>query len=200
MLFVAQINFAELPKCSLNKAEVGLFMLFWNALRDFSTPKDKRAFSCVWIPQPETKTFCPSDIEGTTVCPPLALKFSTGWSLPEHEAAWNDSGLEEKVWSKVAEGLRGERSLQIFGQAGKRFDSLQEIAAFAGNGITWNEARRSDPCFSHLVSVAPEWELLMQMTFPPEANPGSGARSMHLLIRREDLAQYDYARAWLLIA
>jgi uncharacterized protein YwqG len=200
MLFIAQINFAELPEGSFDKAERGVFMLFWNSDRDHSNTKDRRAFSCIWIPQPETKTFRPSEFTASAICAAANLKFSTGWSLPEHASAWQESGLKPDLCRRVAQKLRQGRRLQLFGQAGKQFDALQEIAAFAGNGITWNLSRRCDPCFHHLMAGAADWKLFLQITSIPEAGLNMGAQSMYLLIRQGDLAQQNYSKSWLLLA
>jgi uncharacterized protein YwqG len=200
MPFVAQINFAELPQAGFDRADRGLFMLFCNPEKAHANPKDRHAFQCIWLPDPQLQTFRQSDFTDGAICPHRSLRFSTGWSLPEYASAWQDSSLEPAVCEKVAEKLAAGRQMQLFGQAGKQFDLLQEKAAFAGNGITWNTNRRQDSCFSHLMAAAADWRLFMQIKAAPELGFHWQNCSLYLLIKKEDLAGHNYARSWLLLA
>ena len=200
MLFIAQINFAELASFDFQLAERGLLMLFWNAARRYDNAKDRHAFSCIWIPEPQSLTFVQSGFVESALGPAVKLKFSPGWSLPEHESAWQDSGLEAHIASQVAWRLNQDRHMQLLGQAGKKFDSLQEVAAFAGNGVTWSPTRRSDPCFNHLINNACDWKLFMQIASIPEAGLDLSGLSIYLLITKENLAKHNYGSSWLLLA
>jgi hypothetical protein len=200
MLLIAQINFAELPAGDFANANRGLFMLFWNAARDHSNQKDRHAFRCIWVPQPESTSFVPSMFsDQAEIGPAAGLSFNTTWSLPENESAWT-ADFDPDIRTLVLERARQDRKIQIFGRAGVHFDSLQEIAAFAGNGVTWSPARRSDSCFSHLLENAPEWKMFMQISSLPEYGLDLGFFAMNLMLRQEDHAESKYDKAWLLLA
>lgn len=199
MHLLAQINFAELPNCGTDYPREGLFMLFWNAAHDRSNPKDRHAFRCIWLPQIVGSEFFPSDHSDCTIGQSRSISFSQNWSLPENEASWPE--IDPAIRDKIVSYLKPDESkVQIFGQSGRNFDQLQEIAAFAGNGVSWSQARRNDSCYSHLVENASEWTLLLRITSIPELNHDLGRLGLFLLIRKEDLLQNQYDKSWLLFA
>jgi|688.fasta_scaffold578266_2 uncharacterized protein YwqG len=195
MSLVAQINFSELPAAEFDYAKQGLLILFCNAARDFSNPKDRNAFRCVWIANPVENNYVDSAFPDATVSSAKALNFSLSLSLPEDLAAGNDE--QAQMAKQISNALEKDRQIQLFGKGGKDFDVLQEIAAFAGNGISWSEARRTDSCFSHLVESAAEWKLLLKMNSTDYFDLAD--RSLYLLIRDEDLKQQSYGKSWLVV-
>ncbi len=178
MLFIAQINFAELPDCDISRAREGLFMLFWNKARDYSNPKDRKAFRCVWLPNPSAQKLDKSIAPDTSIGGGAQIEFSLAQSNNQPAPS---------------------TQMQLFGQASKDFQKLQEICAFAGNGVSWSKQRREDSCYSHLVDSAKDWQLFWQLNSMPDLGLDLHGKSMNLLIRTEDFEQQNYEKAWLLV-
>ena len=195
MSLVAQINFSELPATETDHAKHGLLILFCNAARDFSNPKDRNAFRCVWIANPDQDNYLDSAFPDATVACARALNFSLSLSLPEDLAAGNDE--QAQMVKQISNALEKDRQVQLFGKGGRDFDVLQEIAAFAGNGVSWSDARRTDSCFSHLVKSAAEWKLLLKLQSTDYFD--LAGQSLYLLIRDEDLKQQNYGKSWLVV-
>lgn len=197
LLFLALLNFAELPDSELSIQRKGLLFVFWNQSRDFSNPKDRSAFRILW--SNDNVALMESPYPAATIGPAVYLQYRCEQSLPECESAWTDEVVKEAA-IELAGKIQKHRKLQILGQAGTEFDRLQEIAAFAGNGVSWSPARSLDSCYSHLVESARSWRLFLKMDSLPEAGLDLGARSMYLLIREDDLAKQQYDKSWLLVS
>lgn len=198
MLFVAQINFSELHSPELDCAKSGLLILFCNAALNFSNPKDRNAFRSIWIPNPDEVSWVDSAFPESTIGPARQLKFVPSWSLPEDELYHGENTAQKNIIQQISNVLQNDRQIQLFGKAGREFDVLQEIAAFAGNGISWSSARRTDSCFSHLTESAKDWRLLLRMSSAPSIGLNIQESALYLLIRDEDLQDKNYGKAWLI--
>ena len=177
LVLVAQVNFSDLQESDLSRPAKGLFLLFWNSAQDSSNPKDRHAFRCVWIANPDESELTESNFPHASInAAGIGLSFQAGLSLPQCTS-----------------------DLQLFGLAGENLDQLQEMAAFAGNGVSWSPARRVDSCFSHLVDASRDWRLFARIRSNPSAGLDSGARCLYLLIRDEDLKSQNYDKCWLLV-
>lgn len=177
LMLVAQVNFAELPASEIDRASKGLLMIFWNSARDHSNPKDRHAFRCIWIADPIESEFVESGWQETINAIGDSLTFQT---------------------SQQSSGMPPD-SVQVFGVGSENFTQLQEIAAFAGNGVHWSPARSVDSCFSHLKEVAAQWKLLCRISSNQAAGLDLASRSLYLLLREEDMQSKNYEKAWLLI-
>ncbi len=205
LLFLGQINFAELPASDFARADKGMLLFFANSSLDNSNPKDRKAFSCIWLKNAEDLSESNVTAEAGLKKEGLALKFSAEFSLPETLACWQAEASEAELVAELISAYQNTTfkktcRLQLFGKSGVEFDKLQEIAAFASNGISWSEARRIDSHFSHLVDAARKWHLLLKLDFPPHGGLKSGSRSIYLLIYDEFMDEFEYGRSWLLIS
>ena len=199
MMLIALLNFAQLPPCSLNLAKQGILLLFWNAARDSSNPKDRNAFKCIWLPDlPKELVAAPDD--AAQICAPCTVSFAASYSVPASDSFWNEHASERDLRELLDNRRSDESAVQLFGVAGDQFELLQEIAAFSGNGISWSQARRKDSCFSHLVDNAREWRLFLRIKSSPECGLDLGIKSMNLMIRQEDLDAFRYDKVWLVVA
>lgn len=200
MLFIAQLNFAELPNCSVDKATSGILMLFWNSARDYSNPKDRNAFRCIWIAEPEQENCSISNRSEASIGPARKLKFAVEQSMTEDPNEWAEFSDDTELMHELSTKVNGDRKIQILGRAGRNFKQMQEIAAFAGNGIGWSPARTKDEHFSHLLESAKEWQLLAKIDSMPQFGLDLQSKSMFLLIRRDDFDQQNYDKSWLLLS
>jgi uncharacterized protein YwqG len=198
MMLVALINFAQLPPCNLRIAPAGIFMLFWNAARDSSNPKDRHAFKCIWLPD-SLDGLLPPPQNAPLICDPLAINFSASYSVPSNDSFWTENASAHDLRELLVQD-RNDSILQLFGTPGDQFEILQEIAAFSGNGVSWSQARSKDSCFSHLVDNAREWRLFIRIKSSPELGLDLNGKSINLLIRQEDLDAFRYDKSWLVVA
>lgn len=77
----------------------------------------------------------------------------------------------------------------LLGDEHPRLNEAKGICAFSANGITYNEARSRDDCYSHLISDSANWRLLLSLRM--------NATDYLLLIRQEDFTERRLERAWL---
>lgn len=197
MLLLAMINFSELPDCGLNLADTGLFFVFLNSAMDYSNPKDRHAFRILFFEDGMALT--PSPHKDASIGPAAYLEFQCDNSLPELESNSSES-KNEKSAASPAQAIPKSRQLQILGDAGRNFRVLQEIAAFAGNGVSWSPARSQDSCYSHLLDAAPQWRLLLKINSIPDHGLDLAESSIYVLIRDEDLSAHRYDKSWLLLS
>ncbi|CAM6002436.1 unnamed protein product [Sphagnum balticum] len=200
MVLVALVNFADLPPCNLSLPTKGVFMLFCNAALDFSNPKDRHAFNCVWLPEPLDLDIAEHSNEVPELGPPHVLSFEASYSVPLNMMPFGTelNGDMSELLKRYL--IKDQNKIQILGSVAEHFDILQEIAAFSGNGVSWSPARRKDSCFSHLVDNAREWRLFLQLRGLPEYGLDLGNKSMNLMIRQEDLEAFRFEKAWLVVA
>lgn len=70
-----------------------------------------------------------------------------------------------------------------------KLNEAKAICAFSANGITYNEARARDDCYSHLIAQVPSWRLLLSLQ--------RNSTDYLLLIHQDDFAQRRLEKAWL---
>lgn len=87
--------------------------------------------------------------------------------------------------------MTGVSNLSIATDTHPRVEEAKAICAFSSNGITYNEARAKDDCYSHLVAQVPRWRLLLRIS--------DGQNDYLLLIHENDLAQEQLEKAWLVL-
>ncbi|MBX9690463.1 MAG: DUF1963 domain-containing protein [Candidatus Obscuribacterales bacterium] len=191
MLFLAQVNFSELAAVQDAKQIQGLLLLFWNAARDHSNPKDRNAFRCIYLKEPRELSAEQADLHAPQLSTQFRLEFSPGYSI--------DKGGEIPLRNQIGTLLQADACSQILGEPSSDIQRLREIAAFAANGVSWSLARREDSCFSHLLDAAENWQFLWRIDSVPEIGLDLDDRSLYLLIKREDLEAGLLDRAWLLL-
>lgn len=206
MILVAQFNFAELEEFTQPETpKRGLFLLFWNAARDSSNPKDRHAFRCIWIPDPNFANFV-STLDSSICTTSSGITFNPNWSVPQNPRTWqrkNNTDVDSELDSdlllirKILD-TSNPFDVQLFGHAGLNFDILQETAAFSGNGISWSPTRRTDSCFSHLIEAAGSWQLFAKISSLPGCGLDLGKRALYLLIHADDLEKHNFDKCWLL--
>ncbi|MBX9723297.1 MAG: hypothetical protein K2X81_17975, partial [Candidatus Obscuribacterales bacterium] len=133
----------------------------------------------------------------TTIGTASQLEFSIASSIPEFQI--EPDTVDKNIRKEISALLKGDRKMQLFGHACDHFQKLQEISAFASNGISWSPQRREDSCYSHLVDASKDWQLLWKIDSLPELGLDLNDKSLFLLIRSEDLERQNYDKAFLLI-
>lgn len=100
------------------------------------------------------------------------------------------------VTTTSANKLSSERSIEtgvegcfLLGHEHPKLNEAKAICAFSANGITYNEARAQDDCYSHLVAQVPSWRLLLSLQ--------KDSTDYLLLIHQDDFAQRRLEKAWL---
>ena len=91
---------------------------------------------------------------------------------------------------------------RLFGADLPGLAQQKEICAFAASGISHSSARAKDSHYSHLIDEVPYWILLGSFDeaglFGTAADSARRVANTRLLIRRDDLAQGLFERAWMI--
>lgn len=144
----------------------GLMGLFLNRDLDFSNPKDRFSFAITWTVRQQVELSCDSLVEQPAG---IALQTSDGTAGAEAMTAcpphYLFGGYTEPDWQRA-----------------------REIASFSANGISWDERRRADSCYSHLVSAASQWVLLWKVGDDPLIGHALKGRDLLIVIASPDLA------------
>lgn len=182
MLFLAQINFADFSGIyfEMKIPQSGILSLFINEKCDLSNPKDRHAFSFMWNAAGASSDKMDSDTE--------SQKRSSAQPLCEPDLP------------TVNQLLPTPHFLDFSVNPADNSEELRQIAAFAGNGVSWSKARSTDSCFSHLVDASKDWILLLRIASLKECGLSISADTLNILIRREDLTNGNLEKAWLLPA
>lgn len=85
--------------------------------------------------------------------------------------------------------MTGISNLSITTDTHPRIEEAKAICAFSSNGITYNEARAKDDCYSHLIAQAHKWRLLLRIS--------DEQTDYLILIHEDDPAQQQLEKAWL---
>lgn len=175
MLFLGQINFAELPRCGSMQEWPSDGVLFWFLNRDlsFANPKDRHAFRILWS---------------------KASKRSAASENVESVPLQNSGILVGEVVSRDAENDSVANSHRLFGELPHFIDEAKQIAAFAANGVSWSAVRAKDSCYEHLVAAAQQWQLLW---FLPTALSSKQVPDLALMINQADLKDGALNKAWM---
>ncbi|MBY0550435.1 MAG: DUF1963 domain-containing protein [Candidatus Obscuribacterales bacterium] len=175
MLFVGQINFAEVPSCDSaeNAPRVGVLYWFLNRDLSFSNPKDRHSFRVLWCADAERHK-----------------------SVRMEVAPFESTGVLSSQSMSATEGVDSQSSMghRLFGELHRFSAEASEIAAFASNGISWSAARRRDSCYEHLVAAAQQWRLLW---FLPTELSDHRLPDLALMINHSDLSNGALSKAWM---
>lgn len=159
MQLLVEIDFEEIAAPGSSLPKRGLLAVFASQDIDKCQAKDKHCFKIVW--QADSLT------------------------TPDMVA---DAGPSNK--------MRADGSIEtcvegcfLLGDDHPRLTEAKSICAFSANGITYNEARAHDDCYSHLVAQAPNWRLLLRLN--------KNSTDYLLLIHQDDFAETRFDRAWL---
>lgn len=195
MQFWAQINFQELPAAE-NCPRTGVLMLFISADYQLFRPKDQTWYRLIY-------------------CHDVASAHPVGQNFPQfglvaerHEYTDCHGVLKRLVqlrseerasvesWLKV-DGRRSKEELadkhQITGIRSQSAEEAEMMAAFHANGITFDQTRRTDPHYSHLLEAACQWVIFWRLSgiakvFPQER------RELFIALRLADLIKSDFSK------
>jgi uncharacterized protein YwqG len=195
MQFLAQLNFGEFGGVE-NCPAGGILMLFIS--RDYQSfrPKDQSWYRLMFKNESaETAAVSREDNQ-------YSLSAKRVEYLPE-ECMRNvvlavRTGEQDYVeaWLKALQkDFEAEMAdcQQVLGIASKKASEAAIMAAFHTNGITFDQTRKADPSYSHLVDYAKELVVLwrlggMHRFFPAEK------RDLFICINREDLIKNDFVK------
>ncbi len=156
---LVEIDFEEVSAPGSGLPEHGVLAVFVSEDIDKCQAKDKNCFKVVWQ-------------INSTQTPDMVAKTNLA----------NKASVDGSFETCVEDCL-------LLGSEHTKLNEAQEICAFSANGITYNEARARDDCYSHLVSQAPNWRLLLRLH--------RSSTDYLLLIHQDDFAETRLERAWL---
>lgn len=182
LLFVAQINFADLSSIqfsesdkslpaaeknqevrsddslscqSSNTPRSGLLSIFWNERKDASNPKDRHSFRIIWS---ELSPASPRNTdEAITICDPIPLAFTNHWSVPANICKWknqNGSAAIQPASNDLSGYIDPAQIQQIIDQNTSSFSKA--ICVLCGHGDSEINRKREIAAFaSNGVSWSP---------------------------------------------
>ncbi len=166
MRLLVEIDLALVSVPDSGLPERGILAVFVSEDIETCQAKDKNCFKIVWqtnSPAPLNMVPETNELERTGAS---ALRLNISESL-----------------KTIVEGCL------LLGDRHPKLDEAKAICAFSANGITYNEARARDQCYSHLVEQAPNWRLLLHLH--------KDSTDYMLLIHQDDFAEARLERAWL---
>jgi hypothetical protein len=218
MVFIGQFDLGRLPTTDVNYPQKGLLSIFRSPQILTMPAKDRRAFHILYIPdfaptqliasQPASLASQPSTIQ-IEALPEWSVLAAPAWSVSEELDDLKTSiGLTETTigqlrhWAKEF-NLVSCGTNRIFGSDLDGLCQQKEICAFAASGISHSAARAKDSHYSHLMDEVPHWMLLAKFDeaelFGNEiAGASQVVAETRILIRREDLTQGLFERAWMI--
>lgn len=203
MEFVGQINFAHMPAAIHSVIERGLMLVF--RCIDHYPAKDKAGFRVVWIDCPEEK----SGSYRTAPVPTLINKekLLSGNVVPVYKKQLlikelSDLNLSASDILNIEDYIlqfndSRRYAHQLLGPEDMRSAEAKLVCAFAANGITFDQQRKVDPMFEHLVKAADQWQLLWRIG-EDWSNYRSRAGELLVMIHSEDLKSGNLGKSWLL--
>jgi hypothetical protein len=214
--FIAQINLLELPEFSERDLlpRSGMLFFFYDAAQSTtgSNLAERGSFAVIYRPQPETASRPgPAGLRQAGIFKPALLSFSVVNSHPgfEHPAlARLGLSFEQCLYDysdvirRAEEGLPAHRGPyhQILGHPGA-FQTPVGLDCERAQRNYWELDRSQQAELKPLICEhAEEWELLLQVDCDFHAGidwPLTGCA--YYMIRRQDLAQAQFDRAWLVI-
>ena len=159
MRLLVQIDFEQLATQGSGLPELGILALFVSEDIDRCPPKDKNCFKII------CQTATPS---APNMIPLPALK--------------KDENADGSIGTSIA-------TCFLLGNEHPRLAEAQAICAFSANGITYNQARATDDCYSHLVAQNSNWRLLLRLH--------EKATDYLLMINKDDFVESRFDKAWL---
>ncbi|MBS1956122.1 MAG: DUF1963 domain-containing protein [Cyanobacteria bacterium SZAS-4] len=156
---LVEIDFHEVWAPNSQLPERGVLAVFVSQDIDKCQAKDKNCFQVVWLVD-------------SSQTPNVVTNATT------QNKVHADGSIET-----------GVEGCSLLGNEHPKLNEAKAVCAFSANGITYNEARARDDCYSHLVSQAPNWRLLLRLL--------KNSTDYLLLIHEDDFAETRLERAWL---
>ncbi len=186
MKLLAQLNFEQFTSPGSWLPEQGLLAVFVSEEMRTCLHKDRNCFKVIWQPDLITS---PDLVLSKEIA--IALEQDAQSPLisePQIDAAAeaNATTLEaEQPSDKLLSGS------YLLGDHHPRLEEAKAISAFSCNGITYNEARAKDDCYSHLIVEANKWHLLLRLLV-------EDGTDFLLMIHQDDLVNERLDKSWLI--
>ncbi len=190
MKLLVQLNFQQFTLPGSWLPEQGLLAVFVSEDMQTCLDKDRNCFKVIWQP----------NLIGT---PNMVPSEEVAIAL-EHDAHWEaQSTLISEAQSDATEGATatsleekfvGDKLLHgsyLLGEHHARLEEAKQISAFSCNGITYNETRAKDDCYSHLVLEAEKWHLLLRLLL-------EDGTDFLLMIHQDNLVNERFDKSWLI--
>ncbi len=209
MVFWAQVNFENLKLTSPPLPNRGMLLLFLSEDYTSFRPKDQSWYRVVYLPNPETMAvnaeashdshwsvpitplvfeqfeyFLPSDVEQLVTKVPL---FNT---LSSEERVLVLNWFSETL-KRSAEKIN--QSHQFCCTFAEQSHEACIIASFHANGITFDQLRRADGHYKHLVDRAAEWVVLWKLGGLEHLMPRE-KRQLFICIHQKNLEEFDFSK------
>ncbi|CAN5122254.1 hypothetical protein BH10CYA1_BH10CYA1_35290 [soil metagenome] len=166
MRSLVEIDLERISSPGSGLPERGILTVFVSEDIDKCQAKDKHCFKIVW--------------QANSPAPPNMVLETKGVE-----------GLGERVCHLELDGSveTPVEGCFLLGNEHPKLNEAKAICAFSANGITYNQARARDRCYSHLVAQSPNWRLLLRLH--------KDSTDYLLLIVEDDFVEEHFERAWL---
>lgn len=210
MVFMAQINFENSNSGNQSLSpKTGILMLFVSVDYSNFRAKDQSWFKVVYEANPESGASRDERPQVDKDFLPVARLVP---EVIEH-LRWDGADLLMEKFPLLNSLSAGERDkiLTWWQKASKRsearFDDVHQIccsddeqareacvrATFYANGISFDQARKVDGHYKHLVDYAAEWEVLWKLAGLNRFLPNE-KRQLYICIHRRNLAEFDFSK------
>jgi uncharacterized protein YwqG len=203
MKFVGEVDFARLPPLNESAPKEGVLMLFLSP-----TYRGFRAKEAGWFKVLFGKNNGQADYHAQLNTEPLLVfKPRATFYLPLTAAkaiasacSQGDHNLsgQEPDWATINSFIctfneHFVGSHYILGEPGVAAKQSLIVAAFHANGISYDDKRRNDPHYAHLIEDAASWTVLWKIGELASVFPGEN-RELYICIRKDDLQEGDISK------
>jgi uncharacterized protein YwqG len=209
MVFWAQVNLENLKFTSPQLPNHGMLLLFLSEDYTSFRPKDQSWYRVVYLPNPETMAInAEASHDSNWSAPTMPLFFEQveyllpcdAEQLATKAPLFNTLSSEERagVLNWFSETLK--RSAETINQSHQFCCTYSEpsheaciIASFHANGITFDQLRKADGHYKHLVDAATEWVVFwklggLECLLPREK------RQLFICIHQKNLEEFDFSK------